>query len=359
MFKKDSCKRKESLNELKKSSPRPVYKESKNEIIRSKRCNSSNSPRHIITALDNFINKLNDKRKTLLVPSHSYSSDSSVSTCSSLTISNSSVDSSTKTKSKIKDSPKIILKSTQNYIRSFKRPGQSNSLKLPSKSSDLFFDHFNSNRLDELEKSSILKSLLDSQQYAMIKNRLSQSNMPRFDETSSCSDTSNNSCIIHDNSDDNSNQTFVEHSDEDENDEDLPSGWSYDFTKNGRKYYIDNVNHTSHWERPNKIIDTRKNNEQIHSDYTKSSEGYNELLAKLSASYLKSPHSIVNKVQIPDWLIELSNFDDESIQWESLDIKSLELYDLMLQRIHKCELMELIENHEKYRAKLNELLVKS
>ncbi|RNA34452.1 hypothetical protein BpHYR1_021520 [Brachionus plicatilis] len=58
-------------------------------------------------------------------------------------------------------------------------------------------------------------------------------------------------------------------------------------------------------------------------------------------------------------MMELANFREDSIQWESLDLKSLELYDLMLQRIHKNELMSLIEKHEVYRTKLNEMLANS
>lgn len=39
-----------------------------------------------------------------------------------------------------------------------------------------------------------------------------------------------------------------------------------------------------------------------------------------------------------------------------IDEDSLEMYDLMLQRLHKSEVLDLILKYEKYRAILNEIL---
>lgn len=264
MFKRESYKAKMREIGLLKSPTLPAYKQ-KSELLRPKRCHSNNpsqNKRQIITVIDNFIHKINDRRKT----TNSTSDSSGSLTSSSSTESTKPTGEMRDIKTRIKDSPRLILKSTQNYIRGLKRPCQINSLKQKKEiKNDLFFDHFNSNRVEELENSSILKSLLDSQQYLMLQKSLSQSNFSKKNDDSTSSENSNSSFIVHDCSDDsdaNSNQTFVEHSDE------------------------------SVCEQTNLFIANEPKNQTTSFQQA---ESYTNLLQKLDSSYLKSPNSIVNK----------------------------------------------------------------
>lgn len=263
MFKRESYKVKMREIGILRNSNRSEFRQ-KAELVRPKRCHSNNpnhNKRQLISVIDNFINKINDRRKT----SHS-SSESTSSSGSSASIESTKTSSDQRDIKSLLGSPRLILKSTQNYIRTtFKRPRQTNSLKIEQeKNNDLFIDHFNSIKVEELENSPILKSLLDSQQFLNLQKSLSQNDCSNQDE-SSCSESSNSSCIVHDcsnDSDSNSNVTFVEHSDD--------SFTTFDQTNlpNEPKSQMQNSYH---------------------------SESYAHLLAKLEASYLKSPSSIVNK----------------------------------------------------------------
>lgn len=263
MFKRESYKAKMREIGLLRSSNRSEFRQ-KADLLRPKRCHSSNpnhNKRQLITVIDNFINKINDKRKT----PHSVSDSTSSSGSSASTESTKATSDQPDIKTLL-GSPRLILKSTQNYIRTtFKRPCHTNSLKMDNdKKNDLFFDHFNSIQVEELENSSILKSLLDSQQYLTLQKSLSQSDFAKQDESSS-SESSNSSCIVHDcsnDSDSNSNVTFVEHSDD---------------------------SFTTH-EQTQLQIEPKN---QMSKSYQ--SESYGHLLAKLEASYVKTPNSIVNK----------------------------------------------------------------
>lgn len=204
-------------------------------------------------------------------------------------------------KTKLRGSPRYLYKSTTNYFRNLSKsfhksldtvnnPNQATTSSveqnhnsrdsyqlldltyLRANSPDpAYFNHFESNQIEELEKTSILKSLLDSHQFYVIQQRIADSpelNIENLDSSlNTDSEKSYLSTIIkndYDNLEDvnletvensstkEENDTFVEHSsDESSLDEvTLPLGWSYDYTQDGRKYYINHLTQTSHWNLP-------------------------------------------------------------------------------------------------------------
>lgn len=246
-------------------------------------------------------------------------------------------------KNKLKNSPRILYKSTTDYFRNLSRSlhksldkidrascdsNAKRSLPISSLHDDLedesrltirsfndlkftdfnndfylptsnlpdpiYFNHFDPNQIEKIEKSSILKSLIDSSQsylespYRQEESVDTEMLSTNLDLSNNESDVSYLSTVVYHEYDEfdfkidvdgirelteseadfkgsDSNATFVEHVEEPvDTVEQLPYGWSTDYTQSGRKYYIDHLSQTTHWHHHSSNVEYGAENKGLY-----------------------------------------------------------------------------------------------
>lgn len=180
--------------------------------------------------------------------------------------------------------------------------------------------------------------------------------------------------------------------------EQLPNGWSIDWTFNGRKYYIDHNTHTTHWSHPLENESLPLGWEKIESkehgvyyvnhttrhaqyehpllgifNYSNENTMYNNFYhpspaadvttANSNATFASSlvPANPILNANIPDWLkvySKASHTHDSKIKWDLFERSQLETFDAMLHRLYKNDCQRLVMRYEKYRAAALSLLLK-
>ena len=176
--------------------------------------------------------------------------------------------------------------------------------------------------------------------------------------------------------------------DQDLNDQ-LPNGWSVDWTMNGSKYYIDHNTQTTHWSHPLEIqnlplgwekIETKngvyyvnhinKKAQCIHPLLRVYQKDFNNVFISYDETIKK--HELINRhtivpanpllnVSIPDWLYvysKASHAHDSMIQWNLFESNELKVYDAMMQRLYINDCQKIVMRYEKYRATILNTLLK-
>ena len=179
------------------------------------------------------------------------------------------------------------------------------------------------------------------------------------------------------------------------NNENLPAGWSIDFTQRGRKYYIDHNTKTTHWSHPFEKEGLPAGWERIESydhgvyyvnhitrqaqyenpcaqlyipnkttfDGTKPSPTDNESKYSMTVPHhteFRQPLSLMPaspymNQEIPYWLSVYSQADhalDYKLQWHLFRLSDLDCYQAMLNRLFKLELHGVVMSYEMYRIAL-------
>ncbi|KAE8749320.1 hypothetical protein FOCC_FOCC004027 [Frankliniella occidentalis] len=166
----------------------------------------------------------------------------------------------------------------------------------------------------------------------------------------------------------------------------LPPGWSVDFTLRGRKYYIDHNTKTTHWSHPLEKeglptgwerIDSPEygiyyvNHITQHAQYDHPcAPHYNyqpEFRSSLDVPLPLPPHihfhppsvlvpanPYLNE-EIPNWLGVYSRASqdlDHKLKWEMFRLPELDCFNVMLTRLYKQELEEIVMRYEAYRSAL-------
>ena len=173
-------------------------------------------------------------------------------------------------------------------------------------------------------------------------------------------------------------------------DENLPPGWSVDFTQRGRKYYIDHNTKTTHWSHPLEKEGLPAGWEKIDScdigvyyvnHITRQAQYENPCaeqylpkmtnLGKLKTENkcdLPAPHHTEFRQQqslmpaspylhaeIPLWLRVYSQADpkhDHKLQWHLFRLNEMDCYQAMLNKLFKQELHSVVMSYEMYRIAL-------
>lgn len=174
------------------------------------------------------------------------------------------------------------------------------------------------------------------------------------------------------------------------NEDQLPNGWSVDWTLNGRKYFIDHNTQTTHWNHPLESSSLPLGWEKIESiehgiyyvnhitkkaqcthpllrisEYDNqnsliSYDGHVNTTSERSQSSLVPANPLLN-VSIPDWLYvysKASHAHDSMIQWDLFERNELELYDAMMQRLYINDCQKIVMRYEKYRATILNTVLK-
>lgn len=166
----------------------------------------------------------------------------------------------------------------------------------------------------------------------------------------------------------------------------LPPGWSVDFTLRGRKYYIDHNTKTTHWSHPLEKeglptgwerIDSPEygiyyvNHITQHAQYDHPcAPHYNYQPEMRSALEVPLPlpqhihfhppavlvpaNPYLNE-EIPNWLGVYSRASqdlDYKLKWEMFRLPELDCFNVMLTRLYKQELEEIVMRYEAYRSAL-------
>jgi hypothetical protein len=164
------------------------------------------------------------------------------------------------------------------------------------------------------------------------------------------------------------------------NDEQLPNGWSVDYTLNGSKYYIDHNTCTTHWSHPlenknlplgwEKITNGKLGNYYVNQR-TKKAQMTHPLLRVSNEStndslvlYNENLNCLINRptivpanpllnVNIPNWLYiysKASHDHDSLMKWDLFERDELEVNDALLQRLYINDCQKIVMRYEKYRA---------
>lgn len=164
--------------------------------------------------------------------------------------------------------------------------------------------------------------------------------------------------------------------DDDPNRENLPPGWSVDWTVRGRKYYIDHNTHTTSWSHPLTAeslptdwvqVESKEHGIYYVNHRTQTAQYNHPSLMSVNGAELVSyealqpprsrpPQMLVNPNNFPDWLVvyyHSSTAHDHMIKWHKFKISQLQEYDAMLVRIYKQHLERRYSMYEKYRAALH------
>ena len=173
------------------------------------------------------------------------------------------------------------------------------------------------------------------------------------------------------------------------NEEQLPNGWSVDWTLNGRKYFIDHNTQTTHWSHPLEKESLPLGWEKIESiehgiyyvnhltkraQYThpllRMSENENDTFLLSYDEHITAheyhPTSLVPanpllNASIPNWLYlysKASHTHDSLIEWNLFERNELEMHDAMLQRLYINDCQKVVMRYEKYRAAILNALLK-
>ncbi|KAF2355800.1 WW domain, partial [Trinorchestia longiramus] len=169
--------------------------------------------------------------------------------------------------------------------------------------------------------------------------------------------------------------------------ENLPPGWSVDYTQKGRKYYVDHNTKTTHWSHPFEKEGLPAGWEKIESyehgvyyvnhitrqaqyenpcaqqylpkilDDRNANDGSNCLLPVPFHTEFRQPLSLMPAspylhAEIPYWLRVYSLADpklDHKLQWHMFRLPELDCYQAMLNRLFKQELHNVVMSYEMYR----------
>ncbi|CAH1791391.1 unnamed protein product [Owenia fusiformis] len=169
--------------------------------------------------------------------------------------------------------------------------------------------------------------------------------------------------------------------------QELPPGWSIDWTIRGRKYYIDHNTQTTHWSHPLEKESLPMGWEKIESKegtyfynhYSKTFQMVHPCLIpvfhpgimmqqSLPITHLPHPMSIEPQRQslvppnpmlnadIPEWLsiyFKAPAEHDHKLQWSLFKLPELECYDAMLTILYKQSVQDIVMHYENYRQVLN------
>lgn len=167
----------------------------------------------------------------------------------------------------------------------------------------------------------------------------------------------------------------------------LPPGWSVDFTLRGRKYYIDHNTKTTHWSHPLEKeglptgwerIDSPEygiyyvNHITQHAQYDHPCAPHYNYQPEVRSGSLDvqlplpqhihfHPPSVLVPAnpylneEIPNWLGVYSRASqdlDHKLKWEMFRLPELDCFNVMLTRLYKQELEEIVMRYEAYRSAL-------
>lgn len=166
----------------------------------------------------------------------------------------------------------------------------------------------------------------------------------------------------------------------------LPPGWSVDFTLRGRKYYIDHNTKTTHWSHPLEKEGLPTGWERIdspeygiyyvnhitqhaqydhpcapHYNYQPEVRSGLDLPLPLPQHIHFHPPSVLVPAnpylneEIPNWLGVYSRASqdlDHKLKWEMFRLPELDCFNVMLTRLYKQELEEIVMRYEAYRSAL-------
>ncbi|KAJ1523364.1 hypothetical protein ONE63_001232 [Megalurothrips usitatus] len=164
----------------------------------------------------------------------------------------------------------------------------------------------------------------------------------------------------------------------------LPPGWSVDFTLRGRKYYIDHNTKTTHWSHPlekeglptgweridspeygiyyvNHITQHAQYDHPCAPHYNYQPEMRSPLELPLPQHIHFHPPSVLVPAnpylneEIPNWLGVYSRASqdlDHKLKWEMFRLPELDCFNVMLTRLYKQELEEIVMRYEAYRSAL-------
>ena len=181
------------------------------------------------------------------------------------------------------------------------------------------------------------------------------------------------------------------------NNENLPPGWSIDYTQRGRKYYIDHNSKTTHWSHPlekeglpagweriesydhgvyyvNHITRQAQYDNPCAQLYLSSkAENDDKLAGESIRNSSRYPHPVPHHTEfkqpplslipglpymheeIPYWLTvysQASHALDYKLQWHLFRLPDLDCYQAMLNRLFKQELHGVVMSYEMYRMSL-------
>ena len=169
------------------------------------------------------------------------------------------------------------------------------------------------------------------------------------------------------------------------NDENVPPGWSIDYTQRGKKYYIDHNTKTTHWSHPlekeglpagweriesfdHGIYYVNHITRQVQYENPCAEQYLSKAVHSLPKCDLPIPHHTEFKQalslmpaspylheEIPDWLKVYSRANpifDHKIQWHYFKLSEMDCFQAMLNRLFKQELHSVVMSYEMYRIAL-------